>query len=286
MRSKLFVPGSRPDLFEKALAGPADAVSFDLEDSVRPVDKEGARAAVVRLLDSDAARRARPMMLVRVNALDSPFGHDDLVALARIGIAMINLPKVSCRDDVRAAIAVLTKAEVGSSAEPARLLVNIETPPALRRASEIAAADPRVAGLQLGLADLFEPFGIARDDVANVRSVQLAVRLAAAEAGVWAVDAAYADVDDLAGFRDEALRARRCGYVGKSCIHPKQVGIANEVFSVDLAALAFARRVVAADAAQATRGVGAFLLDGRMIDAPFIARAKQLLDQAGRDGAV
>ena len=283
MRSKLFVPGSRPELFEKALAGPADAISFDLEDSVRPADKNTARAAVVAFLASDIARRARPLLLVRVNALDTPFGHDDLVALSRTGIALINLPKVSNGDEVRAAIDVLAGAEAGTVTDPAQILANIETPQALRRAAEIASAHPRVAGLQLGLADLFEPFGIARDDVANVRGVQLAVRFAAAEAGVWAVDAAFADVDDLDGFRDEALRARRCGYVGKSCIHPRQVAIANDVFAVDATDLAFARRVVAADA---DRGAGAFLLDGRMIDAPFVARAKQLIAEGASDAEV
>lgn len=281
MRSKLFVPGSRPELFGKAIAGPADAVSFDLEDSVRPDDKVAARAAVVAFLASDAARGARPLLLVRVNALDSPFGRDDLVALARTNIALVNVPKVSGRDDVQAVNDLLRQAGRPRSAAPVDLLANIETPVALRRAAEIAS-HPRVVGLQLGLADLFEPFGIARDDVANVRAVQLAVRLAAAEAGKWAVDAAFADVGDPDGFRDEALRARRCGHVGKSCIHPKQVAIANDVFAMTETELDFARRVVAADADHGPSGVGAFLLEGRMIDAPFIARARHLIAQSQR----
>ena len=279
MRSKLFVPGSRPELFDKALAGPADAVSFDLEDAVRIDDKAAAREAVVALLSSDRGRDARPLTIARVNALDTPFGRDDLRALAASGVAMINLPKASSPDDVLAAVAILEAAEQGV-ARPARLLVNIETPRGLRRAAEIAAAHPRVAGLQLGLADLFEPFGIDRGDRANVHAVQLAVRLAAAEAGVFAVDGAFANVADPEGFRDEALRARALGFAGKSCIHPSQVAIANEVFVASAEDLAFARRVLAA---VADRSQGAFLLDGRMIDAPFVARARELVAQADRD---
>ena len=123
----------------------------------------------------------------------------------------------------------------------------------LRLAAEIAAADPRVAGLQIGFADLFEPLGIDRRDAAAVQQVQLAVRLAAGEAGVLAYDAAFADVNDAEGFRREAEVARRLGFIGKSCIHPSQVPIANAVFRPSEAEIAQALRVVAARGRRARR---------------------------------
>ncbi len=282
LRSKLFVPGARPELFAKALAGDADAISFDLEDSVPESGKADGREVVAAFLRSSAARDARPLLMVRVNARDTLHFEADLRAIALPGVAVINLPKCASADDVIAAATILEAAEAESGLRtPIKLLANIETPAGLRHAAAIATAHPRVIGLQLGLADLFEPFAIERRDEANVHAVMFAVRLAAAEAGVLALDAAFADVRDVEGYRREAAMARRLGYVGKSCIHPSQVGIANDVFGASADELAFASRVVEAAKEARVRGHGAFRVDGRMIDAPFLARAEALLN-AGR----
>ncbi|HEV3350622.1 MAG TPA: aldolase/citrate lyase family protein, partial [Methylomirabilota bacterium] len=165
---------------------------------------------------------------------------------------------------------------------PIGLLANIESPRGLRLAAEIARAHPRVVGLQLGLGDLFEPFGIDRADAQAVHAMQLAVRLAAAEASIWACDTVYGTVSDPDGYTREATAARRLGFVGKSCIHPTQVPLANAVFRPTDGEIAAARRVV--DAAQGAErdGVGAFLVDGRMIDVPFIKRAESILGAARR----
>ena len=278
MRSKLFVPGVRPELFAKALAGDADALSFDLEDSVPESRKDEARANVSAFLQSPAASAAAKLMVVRVNGLHTPHLQADLAAVAHPGVALINLPKVESAQDVRAAVAMLERAEADNGlATPIRLLANIETPRGLRLAAEIAAAHPRVAGLQVGLADLFEPFGIDRRDPANVHATLYAIRMAAAEAGVFAWDAAFADVEDADGFRAEAGMARRLGYVGKSCIHPRQVALANDVFKPDAEEIASARRIVAAAQQAGGAGRGAFLVDGRMVDLPFLKRAEALL---------
>ncbi|MEO6102331.1 MAG: CoA ester lyase, partial [Pseudoxanthomonas sp.] len=226
MRSKLFVPGVRPELFAKALAGDADALSFDLEDSVPEARKSEARQQVSEFVQSAAVPAAAKLIVVRVNALDTQHLQADLAAVARTGVDLVNLPKVESARDVLAAVAILEQAEISNGvSQPIRLLANIETPRGLRLAAEIAAAHPRVAGLQLGLADLFEPFGIDRRDPANVHATLYAMRMAAAEAGVFAWDAAFADLEDAEGFRAEADMARRLGYVGKSCIHPRQVAL-------------------------------------------------------------
>jgi citrate lyase subunit beta/citryl-CoA lyase len=137
-----------------------------------------------------------------------------------------------------------------------------------------------VVGLQLGLGDLFEPFGIDRSDARAVYSMQLAVRLAAAEAGVWACDTVYGTVKDPDGYTREAEAARRLGFIGKSCIHPTQVPLANAVFRPSDAEIAAALRVVEAARGAEADGVGAFLVDGRMIDMPFVTRAEAIVSAA------
>ncbi|MBT2745690.1 MULTISPECIES: CoA ester lyase [unclassified Lysobacter] len=283
MRSKLFVPGTRPELFDKALAGPADALSFDLEDAVAEERKAAARIAVAAFVGSEAALASRKLMIVRVNAPDSPHFAADIAAVARDGVALINLPKIESAASLRAAVAAIERAQtLNQVAQPIGVLVNIETPRALAHAGEIACAHPRVAGLQLGLADLFEAAGIERYDLANVHAAMFAVRMAAAQADVFAIDSAYADLHDEAGYLAEARMARRLGFIGKSCLHPAQVLLANKIFAATAAELDAARRIVAAAAAAPDAGRGVFVVDGRMIDLPFLKRAQALLAAAER----
>ncbi|MEP6899260.1 MAG: CoA ester lyase [Rhodanobacter sp.] len=282
MRSKLFVPGARPELFAKALAGEADALSFDLEDSVSEDRKVAAREAVAAFVVSDEVARAAKVIIVRTNATDSPHFPRDISAIARPGVALINLPKIESPQDLLAAIAVIERAEhTNGVADPIGLLVNIETPRALADAARIAAAHPRIAGLQLGLGDLFEPHGIDRADVSNVHAAMFALRMAAAQAGVFAMDGAFAALDDDDGYIAEAHMAHRLGFVGKSCIHPRQVPLANAAFAISDDELAAARRIVETAHSSVSRP-GAFVVDGRMIDLPFLKRAQALLAAARR----
>lgn len=278
MRSKLFVPGGRPELFAKAAASRADALSLDLEDSVRAEAKAQARASVAEFIAAESTRALAKAIIVRVNAPGTPWFDDDLHAVARDGVALLNLPKVESADNLLAATRALERAEAANAVgTPLRLLVNIETPKGLANAAAIAAAHPRVAGLQLGLGDLFEPLGIDRSDAANVHAVMFAVRMAAAQADVFVLDGAFPDIADEAGFTAEAQRARRLGLIGKSCIHPRQIALANAAFSPGEAELERARRIVEAAQDAQRRGLGAFVVDGRMVDLPFLKRAQALL---------
>ena len=285
MRSKLFVPASRPELFDKALASEADAISFDLEDAVQESRKGEARGTLQAFLKETPPRPRGKILIVRVNGLRTPHFEADVAAVAWPGVDMINVPKPESAEDVRAAAAVLARCEAGRGiAQPIGLLANIESPRGLRLAVEIASAHPRVVGLQLGLGDLFEPFGIDRSDARAVYSMQLAVRLAAAEAGVWACDTVYGAVKDPDGYTREAEAARRLGFIGKSCIHPTQVPLANAVFRPSDAEIAAALRVVEAARGAEANGVGAYLVDGRMIDIPFVTRAEAIVSAARRLG--
>lgn len=285
MRSKLFVPGSRPELFAKALASAADAISIDIEDAVEESQKARARDAVAAFLSQRNWEDDGKLLIVRVNAISTRHFASDIAALVGPGIDLINLPMAESADDVRAAVDQIEQLEKARCLQhPIKLMINIETPRALRRAAEIASVSPRVVGLQLGLADLFEPLGIDRSNAAAVQHVQVQMRLAAGEAGVWAYDAAYANVRDIEGYAREADVARRLGYMGKSCIHPSQIAAANSAFQPSPAEIAHAARVVAAGKDATANGIGAYMVDGRMVDAPFARRAEAVLELAERLG--
>lgn len=285
MRSKLFVPGSRPELFAKAMASEADGLSFDLEDAVDEARKDQARAELARFLRSLPPNCGK-VIIVRVNGLDTPHFERDLEAIVGPGLDIVNLPKPESGDDVLACAAALAKVERKGRLEPIDILPNIESPRALRLAAEIATASPRVVGLQAGWGDLIEPLDIDRYNPAVIEAIQLQIRIAAGEAGVWAYDGAYANIKDPEGYRREAEAARRLGYLGKSAIHPTQVPIANAVFRPTDAEIAHSLKVVEAAEEAARNGVGAFTVNGKMVDAPFVRRAEAILDLARKLGLI
>jgi len=283
MRSKLFVPGSRPELFEKALVSAADALSFDLEDAVAQSQKSQARAHLAAFLRGLPSSTAGKIIVVRVNAFDTEDFEADVAALGGVPVDIVNLPMA---EDPRAVVQAIARVERSEALHPqarsAKVLLNIETPRGLRKAADLAATHPRVMGLQIGYADLLEPCGIARSDSAALAHVRLAVRLAATEAGVAAYDGAFAAVKDVEGYRAECKAAKQHGFTGKSCIHPSQIAVANETFMPDASEVAWARKVVSAAAEADARGVGAYLVEGHMIDKPFVERARAVVALANR----
>jgi citrate lyase beta subunit len=276
MRSKLFVPGSRPELFAKAMAGEADGLSFDLEDAVDESMKDEARRALALFLRALAPGHGKTL-IVRVNGLATPHFAADIEAVAGAGVDLVNLPMVESPDDVRECAEALEKAGRVAGLEPIGILANIETPRAFRLAAEIAAASPRVKGLQAGWGDLIEPLDIDRYNAPMIEALLLHIRIAAGEGGVWAYDGAYANIKDPEGYKREAEAARRLGYLGKSCIHPTQVPLANAAFRPTDAEIAHSLKVVEAARAAAAKGIGAFTVNGRMVDAPFVRRAEAVL---------
>jgi citrate lyase beta subunit len=286
MRCKLFVPGSRPELFAKALASDADALSIDLEDAVDESRKDEARGEVAKFLRALPPDKAKTI-IVRVNGLGTPHFVPDLEAVLGTGLDLVNLPMPESADEVREASQAMARVEKTKGiASPTGLMANIETPRAFRLAFEIAGADQRVRGLQLGFGDLLEPYGIERYDPRVILHFQLGVKLAAAEAGVFAFDSAMADVKNVEFLKQEAETARSLGFLGKSAIHPSQVAIINAVFRPTGAEIAHSLKVVASAGGAAAKGVGAWTVDGKMIDAPFVVRAEAILAVARKLGLV
>jgi citrate lyase subunit beta/citryl-CoA lyase len=275
MRSKLFVPASRAELFAKAMAASADAVSFDLQDAVTEGEKARARGALDEFLGTLEPRHDKAI-IVRVNSFETPHFDSDLETVVRETVDIVNLPLVESAE------IVCTVADRMQILESARrlpralgLLVNIESARGVRLAAEIARAHPKVVGLQLGYGDLFAQLGIAIDEEDAKQHVRISVRMAAAEANVPAYDGAYVRIDDPEGYRREAQAAYRLGFAGKSCIHPSQVAIANAVFRPSAREIQHALRVVEAAHDALRRRQGAFVVDGKLVDGPFITRAER-----------
>ena len=281
MRSKLFMPGDKPERFEAALASGADVVSIDLEDTVTPANKPTARSRVAQLLATiDAGARAR--VLIRVNSVESGLVQQDLDALLGQGVSLFNLPKPESADDVRLVAAHLDRLERerGLAAGSTQLMVNLESPRGLRRAHEIASASARVVALQVGYADLLEPYGIDREFEPAIDHIRVAARLVAAELGIPVYDGVYAGLNNDAFFQQEAVRALRLGFAGKSCFNAAQVAIANATFQPSAELIAHAQRIVDTAADAFAKGDGIYVLDGRIVDEPFVIGARQVLARA------
>jgi citrate lyase beta subunit len=270
-RCILFVPGDRPERFEKALASGADAICIDLEDAVAPGRKELARSAVTRFLAEP--RPEGTDVVVRVNDPDSDSWKDDVSTVSAHRPDALMIPKVRNEDGVKRAADVLGGVT--------RLLLLIETAQGLDNVTWIAAATPAVSGLVFGGFDLALELG-ARPEWEPLLYARSRVVHAAALNGVAAIDMPSRDVDDLEALRAEARRAQRMGFGGKAAIHPDQVPIIAEVFTPSAEEVAWARRVVAA---VQQGGEGAVMVDGQMVDRPIAEAARRILAAAGPPGA-
>jgi citrate lyase subunit beta / citryl-CoA lyase len=260
-RSYLFVPGNRPDRYDKACATRAHAVIVDLEDAVPPGDKSGARASLCNWLSPEHP------VFVRVNAPDSEWFDDDVRACALPGVAAIVVPKAERADDI---------ARIGSVCAEAPVFPLVETAQGLWHALAIARA-PNVEALLFGSLDFQADVGTTDDDLLYARS---RIVLVSRVAGIAApVDGVTQAIDDLELLRRDCHRSRQLGFVGKVCIHPSQIDIVNGCFSPSVEEVEWAEKVVAAFAS--ARG-NAVLVDGRMVDRPVLLKAQAILDECGR----
>lgn len=265
-RCLLFVPGSRPERFAKAVATGADQVCIDLEDAVAPGDKETARAAVIAFLAQ--AQAGGNEIGLRLNPVSSALGQADLAALAASGVkpAFVMLPKVESAAELAAADAALAAMDTG-------FIVQIETPKGLLDAREIVAASGRVQALMFGGFDYIVALrGRAGWESFFHPRVQLAT--IAAEANVGCMDVPYLDIKDEAGLRGETDRVIALGFTAKAAIHPAQVDTIQSRYLPTAAELEHARRVVAA---LADNGGGAVAVDGKLVDRPIEIAAERAI---------
>jgi citrate lyase subunit beta/citryl-CoA lyase len=287
MRSLLFVPGDDDKKLAKALTSGADALIVDLEDSVAEARKPAARTFAAAFVAEARRRATRPRLYIRVNALASGLTGVDLDAVIPAAPDGVVLPKCRGGADVQrlGANLAVREAEHGLIDGSTRIVaIATESARALFGFASYRGASGRLEGLAWGGEDLSVDIGAETNrlpDGAYAAPYALARTLTlvgAVAAEARPIDAVYTNFRDLDGLRAEALAARRDGFLAKMAIHPAQVPIINEVFSVSPEAIARARAVVAAF--EAAPGAGVVALDGEMLDLPHLKRAKRLLDSA------
>ncbi|MFN3606290.1 MAG: L-malyl-CoA/beta-methylmalyl-CoA lyase [Cypionkella sp.] len=299
-RCQLFGPGSRPALFEKMAASAADVINLDLEDSVAPSDKDSARANII-----DAVGRVdwgRKTLSVRINGLDTPYWYRDVVDLLEQSsdrLDQIMIPKVGCAADVYAVDALVTAIERAKGrTKPITFEVIIESAAGIAHVEEIAAASPRLVAMSLGAADFAASMGMQTTGIGGTQEnyymvrdgakhwadpwhwAQAAIVAACRTHGVLPVDGPFGDFSDDEGFLAQARRSATLGMVGKWAIHPKQIALANQVFTPSEAAVAEAREILAAMSDASARGEGATVYKGRLVDIASIKQAEVIVKQS------
>jgi citrate lyase subunit beta/citryl-CoA lyase len=272
-RSLLYIPGANPRALEKARALPADGLIFDLEDAVAPEAKENARATVTAA--TAAGGYGSRELVVRVNSLDTPWGHADLAAAATMPIDAVLLPKVESVDRVRLTVSLLD-----ALGAPERLAVwcMIETPLGVLAAREIAAASPRLAAFVLGTSDLTKELHALTtpDRLPLITSLGLVI-LAARAFGLAILDGVHLDLSDEEGFARSCRQGRELGFDGKTLIHPKQIAPANLAYAPSAEEIEWSRQIIAAHADAGATGKDVVLVDGKLIEGLHVEDARRLL---------
>ncbi len=277
-RSALYMPGSNPRALEKARDLPADVLILDLEDAVAPERKEEARAQVIAAIA--AGGYGERELLVRCNALDTPWGADDLRALARAGADGLVLSKVNSAADVQAAARLLD--EAGAPGEPA-LWIMAETARCILDIDAVAGAHRRLRGILMGTSDLARECRIRHTpDRAGCLTTWCLCGQAARAHGLEILDGVHLDLDDEAGLARHCEQGRDLGFDGKTLIHPKQLAAANAAFAPSPESLARARKIIDAWQQASAAGKAVVVVDGRLVENLHVQEAERDLELAER----
>jgi len=259
-RSVLYMPGSNARALEKAAGLPADALILDLEDAVAPEAKALARQQVCAAVK--ARRFGKREVIIRINGLDTEWGHDDMQAACDAAPDAILVPKVNDLVDVEHA-----DQHMGDAPESCALWLMIETPRAIFNANEIAGAGGRLACLVMGTNDLVKELRAQHTPGREALLASLNLALLAARAhGLVVIDGVFNEIADTAGFDAVCKQGRALGFDGKTLIHPSQIEGCNRIFSPDPQEVARARSILEAFEKPENRGKGAIALDGRMVE--------------------
>ncbi|MDG1768505.1 MAG: L-malyl-CoA/beta-methylmalyl-CoA lyase [Yoonia sp.] len=299
-RCQLFGPGSNTKLFAKMAASDADVINLDLEDSVSPSDKDSARANVVEAINTIDWNTKT--LAVRINSLDTPYWYRDVVDLleqAGDRLDQIMIPKVGNASDIYAVDALVTAIEAAKGrSKPINFEVIIESAAGLVNVNEIAASSPRMVAMSLGAADYAASMGMQTTGIGGTQDnyymlhgdarhysdpwhlAQTAIVAACRTHGILPVDGPFGDFSDDEGYRAQARRSATLGMVGKWAIHPKQITLANEVFTPSDEAVAEAREILSAMEDAKARGEGATVYKGRLVDIASIKQAQVIVVQS------
>lgn len=272
-RSILYMPGSNARALEKGRSLPADGLILDLEDAVVPDAKATAREQILAALKEGGYGKRE--IAVRVNPLDSPWGQDDVKAMARSGADAILLPKVETAAMIHELEALM---EAAGAPESMGIQCMMETPLGMLNAQEVAGASPRITCLVMGTSDLVKDLQAAHtpDRLPVLTGLGLCI-LAARASGIAITDGVYLDLSDDAGFAAQCQQGKELGFDGKTLIHPKTIAKANEVFAPSPAEIDWSRKIIDAHAKVSAEGRGVVVVDGKLIENLHVENARRLV---------
>ena len=298
-RCQLFGPGSRVSLFEKMAGSSADVINLDLEDSVAPSDKDQARENIISA--THEVEWNNKTLSVRINSLDTPYWYRDVIDLlekASNRLDQIMIPKVGNAADVYAVDALVTAIETAKNrTKSIALEVIIESAAGISNVQEIASSSPRLVAMSLGAADFAASMGMQTTGIGGTQEnyymlnngekhwsdpwhwAQATIVAACRTNGILPVDGPFGDFSDEEGFRAQARRSATLGMVGKWAIHPKQIVLANEIFTPSKTAVMEAREILEAMKLAKENGEGATVYKGRLVDIASIKQAEVIVQQ-------
>lgn len=272
-RTLLFIPGNNPGMLQSSDILGADGIIIDLEDAVALTEKDAARILVREYL---LTFKPEGNYFIRINPLDSPYFYDDLEAIKDLDITGLVLPKASV-ESMTALEDYLDKNDLDFE-----VIALIENAMGLETALDIVRASKRIVGLFLGAEDLTLDLGAKRTkESKEIEYARSKIIAAAKAAGIQALDTPFTDTDDLEGLKIDTRNAKDLGMTGKTVISPRHVDIINQVFTPTQEEIDYALRVVEGVKGAKEKGLGAFSLEGKMIDAPIIKRALNVLKTSG-----
>ncbi|HHE9970379.1 TPA: citrate (pro-3S)-lyase subunit beta [Haemophilus influenzae 10810] len=280
-RSMLFVPGSNAAMLSNSFIYKPDSIMFDLEDAVALKEKDSARLLVAHALQHPLYKEIETV--VRVNPLDSEFGLLDLNAVVRAGVDVVRMPKTESAQDVLEMDQAITEIEksCGREVGSTKMLAAIESPLGITQANQIAFSSKRLIGIALGAEDYVRNLKTERSaEGIELLFARCSILQAARAAGIQAFDTVYSNANNEEGFLKEAALIKQLGFDGKSLINPRQIELLHNLFAPTQKDVEQAKRIIEAAAEAERQGAGVVSLNGKMIDAPIIDRAKLVLERA------
>ncbi|XKM14373.1 citrate (pro-3S)-lyase subunit beta [Orbaceae bacterium ac157xtp] len=285
-RSMLFIPGSNAAMLSTSFVYKPDSIMFDLEDAVSIKEKDSARLLVSQTLQLPIYRQSGIETVVRINALNTPFGLKDLEAVVRAGVDVVRLPMTNSAEDIHELEQHVERIEkeCGREVGSTKLMAAIESAQGVVNAVSIAQSSPRLIGIALAAFDYLVDMQTERGDGTELFYARCAVLHAARVAKIDAFDVVYSNVNDDEGFLKEVNLIKKLGYNGKSLINPRQIELLHNAYAPTLAEVEYAKKVVEAAEEGEKAGLGVISLNGKMIDAPIIARARTIIELAKISG--
>ena len=274
-RSMLYMPGSNPRALDKARALPADSLILDMEDAVAPEAKQLAREQITGALEQGGYGHRE--LMVRINALSTEWGLDDISAISGAGTApdAVLIPKISTAADV---VEAITAFEAAGCADTVDMWIMAETPLCILNIAEVAGAHPRLKGMVLGTSDLSKDTRVRHtpDRLGFITALSLCVYAARAH-GLHIIDGVQLDLENEELLRASCEQGRDLGFDGKSLIHPKQIDAANAAFAPDEAEIASSRDIIEAFEQARAEGKGVVVVKGRLVENLHVEEAQRQL---------